>query len=312
MEKNSKIYVAGHRGLVGSAIVRKLEELGYHNLVCMSRKQLDLRNQYDVDRFFDIERPEYVFMAAAKVGGINYNKTYPAEFITENLQIQTNLIKSSFDYRVKKICQLGTACIYPKMAPQPIKEEYLMTGPLEETNEAYALAKISGLMMTKKYYQQYGLKSINVMPTNLYGINDRFDVNHGHVIPGLINKFLEAKETNAESIECWGTGTPTREFLFSDDLADALIYLMNNHDYIELINVGIDNEITIRELAEKIRVLVGYGGQIVWNSDKPDGTPRRKMCNDKLKSLGWSPKYSLDDGLKLTLDWYLKNKGEIQ
>jgi len=311
MEKNSKIFIAGHRGLVGSAIVRKLEELGYSNLVYMNRKQLDLRNQYAVDRFFDVERPEYVFMAAAKVGGINYNKTYPAEFITENLQIQTNLIKSSFDYRVKKICQLGTACIYPKMATQPIKEEYLMTGPLEETNEAYALAKISGLMMTKKYHQQYGLNSINAMPTNLYGINDRFDVNHGHVIPGLINKFLEAKETNAESIECWGTGTPTREFLFSDDLADALIYLMNSHDYIELINVGIDNEITIRELAEKIRILVGYDGRIVWNSDKPDGTPRRKMCNNKLKSLGWSPKYSLDDGLKLTLDWYLKNKGEL-
>lgn len=311
MEKESRIYVAGHRGLVGSAILRKLQELGYSNLVYKTRKELDLRNQYAVDRFFDIERPEYVFVAAAKVGGINYNKTYPSEFITENLQIQTNIIKSSFDYRVKKICQLGTACIYPKMAAQPIKEEYLMTGPLEETNEAYALAKISGLMMSKKYYQQYGMKSINVMPTNLYGINDRFDVNHGHVIPGLINKFLEAKETNAKSVECWGTGTPTREFLFSDDLADALIYLMNNHDYIELINIGIDNEITIKQLAEKIKDLVGYDGEIIWNSSKPDGTPRRKMCNEKLKNLGWTPKYSLDEGLKITLDWYLKNKGDF-
>jgi len=307
MEKNSKIYVAGHNGLVGSAIVRKLKELGYTNLVLKTRKELDLRNQYAVDRFFDIERPEYVFVAAAKVGGINYNKMYPAEFITENLQIQTNIIKSAFDYRIKKICQLGTACIYPKITEQPIKEEYLMTGPLEHTNEAYALAKISGLMMCKKYYEQYGFKSINVMPTNLYGINDRFDVNHGHVIPGLINKFLEAKESNSSSVECWGTGTPTREFLFSDDLADALIFLMNTQEYVDLINIGIDNEITIKELAEKIKDLVGYEGEIIWNSDKPDGTPRRKMCNAKLKELGWKPKYTLEEGLKITLDWYLEN-----
>ena len=307
MEKNSKIYVAGHNGLVGSAIVRKLKELGYTNLVLKTRKELDLRNQYAVDRFFDIERPEYVFVAAAKVGGINYNKMYPAEFITENLQIQTNIIKSAFDYRIKKICQLGTACIYPKITEQPIKEEYLMTGPLEHTNEAYALAKISGLMMCKKYYEQYGFKSINVMPTNIYGINDRFDVNHGHVIPGLINKFLEAKESNSSSVECWGTGTPTREFLFSDDLADALIFLMNTQEYVDLINIGIDNEITIKELAEKIKDLVGYEGEIIWNSDKPDGTPRRKMCNAKLKELGWKPKYTLEEGLKITLDWYLEN-----
>jgi len=202
---------------------------------------------------------------------------------------------------------LGTACIYPKITEQPIKEEYLMTGPLEHTNEAYALAKISGLMMCKKYYEQYGFKSINVMPTNLYGINDRFDVNHGHVIPGLINKFLEAKESNSSSVECWGTGTPTREFLFSDDLADALIFLMNTQEYVDLINIGIDNEITIKELAEKIKDLVGYEGEIIWNSDKPDGTPRRKMCNAKLKELGWKPKYTLEEGLKITLDWYLEN-----
>lgn len=312
MDKNAKIYVAGHTGLVGSAICRKLSEMGYNNVVYKSRKDLDLRRQYDVDRFFDIERPEYVFVAAAKVGGINYNKTYPAEFITENLQIQTNIIKSCFDYRVKKVCQLGTACIYPKITPQPIKEEYLMTGPLEPTNEAYALAKISGLMMCKKYYEQYGFNSINVMPTNLYGINDRFDVNHGHVIPGLLNKFLAAKENGDEFVVCWGTGSATREFLFSDDLAEALIYLMETQEYVELVNIGIDNEITIKELAEKIRDLVGYTGSIIWDTSKPDGTPKRKLCNEKIKSLGWSPKYSLDDGLKLTLDWYLQNRGNLE
>lgn len=310
MELHEKIFVAGHKGLAGSAILRKLKQLGYTNLVCKTKEELDLRNQYAVDAFFKTERPNYVFMAAAKVGGIHYNKTHPAEFITDNLQIQINTIKSSFDYNVKKICQLGTACIYPKMAPQPIKEEYLMTGALEETHEAYALAKISGLMMTKKYHEQYGFKSINVMPTNLYGINDSFDLNHSHVIPGFITKFLEAKKLNEKSIQCWGAGTATREFLFSDDLADILIFLMNNHDYIELINIGLDNEITIKDLAYKIKDLVGYDGDIIWDTSKPDGTPRRKLCYEKLKSLGWEPKYSLDTGLKITLDWYLQNKGE--
>lgn len=310
MNYNDKIYVAGHNGLVGSAIVRELKNQGYNNIIFKTRKELDLRRQFDVDRFFDIERPDYVFNAAAKVGGINYNKTYPAEFITENLQIQTNLFKSAFDYKVKKFCYLGSICIYPKLAEQPIKENSLMTGPLEETNEAYALAKIAGLMMCKKYYEQYGFKSISVMPTNLYGINDRFDINHGHVIPGLINKFLIAKENNYDYVTCWGTGQITREFLFADDLAIALIKLMNTHDYIDLINIGIDNEITIKQLAEKIKILVGFTGDIIWDITKPDGTPRRKACYKKINELEWSPKYNLDEGLKLTLNWFLKNRVE--
>lgn len=312
MDKNAKIYIAGHNGLVGSAIHRNLLEQGYTNIVVKDRKDLDLRRQYDVERFFDIERPEYVFVAAAKVGGINYNKTFPAEFITENLQIQTNVIKSAFDFRVKKICQLGTACIYPKITPQPIKEEYLMTGALEPTNEAYALAKISGLMMCKKYYEQYGFKSVNAMPTNLYGVNDRFDVNHGHVIPGLINKFLAAKENGESSVVCWGTGSATREFLLSDDLADALVFLMNTQENVELINIGIDNEITIKDLAEKIKDLVGYEGEIIWDTTKPDGTPKRKVCYQKINDLGWKPKYSLEEGLKITLDWYINNRGTLR
>ena len=307
MEKEDKIYVAGHNGLAGSAILRKLTLLGYSNLIYKNKEELDLRNQSAVDSFFQKEKPNYVFMAAAKVGGINYNKTHSAEFITDNLQIQVNVIKSSLDYNVKKLCQLGSACIYPKLAPQPVKEECLLSGPLEETHEAYAIAKIAGIIMAKKYYQQYGFKSINVMPTNLYGINDNFDANHSHVIPGLINKFLEAKQKNARNVECWGTGIAIREFLFSDDLAEILIYLMNNHDYVDLMNIGFDNEISIRELANKIKNLVEYEGDIIWDTTKPDGTPRRTLCYEKLNELNWRPKYSLDDGLKVTLDWYLKN-----
>lgn len=308
MNYNDKIYVSGHTGLVGSAIVRELTKQGYTNIITKTRKELDLTDQFSVDRFFDIERPDYVILAAAKVGGINYNKLYPADFITENLQIQTNVIKSSFDYKAKKLLFLGSACIYPKITEQPIKEEYLMTGPLEPTNDGYALAKIAGLTMCQKYKRQYDFDCISLMPTNLYGIGDRFNIEHGHVIPGLINKFVTAKLNNDPSITCWGDGSPTREFLFADDLADACIFLMNNYHSEEIINVGIDNEITMKELAYKLKDLTGYEGEILWDTDKPNGTPRRKVCNQKLYDLGWRPKYSLEEGLKITIDWYLQNR----
>jgi GDP-L-fucose synthase len=308
MNYNDKIYVAGHAGLVGSAIVRELKKQGYVNVLTKTRRELDLTDQFSVDRFFDIERPDYVFLAAAKVGGINYNKLYPADFITENLQIQTNVIKSSYDYKVKKLLFLGSACIYPKITEQPIKEEYLMTGLLEPTNDAYALAKIAGLTMCQKYSRQYGFNCISVMPTNLYGTFDRFNIEHGHVIPGLINKFITAKENDDKTITCWGDGSPTREFLFSDDLADACVYLMNHYDSDEIINVGIDNEITMKELAEKLKVLTEFEGDIVWDTSKPNGTPRRKVCNQKIYDLGWRPKYQLDEGLKITIDWFKNNR----
>lgn len=308
MNYNDKIYVAGHAGLVGSAIVRDLKKQGYVNVLTKTRRELDLTDQFSVDRFFDIERPDYVFLAAAKVGGINYNKLYPADFITENLQIQTNVIKSAYDYKVKKLLFLGSACIYPKITEQPIKEEYLMTGLLEPTNDAYALAKIAGLTMCQKYSRQYGFNCISVMPTNLYGTFDRFNIEHGHVIPGLINKFITAKENDDKTITCWGDGSPTREFLFSDDLADACVYLMNHYDSDEIINVGIDNEITMKELAEKLKVLTEFEGEIIWDTSKPNGTPRRKVCNQKIYDLGWRPKYQLDEGLKITIDWFKNNR----
>lgn len=312
MNIHDKIYVAGHNGLVGSALVRKLQELGYTNVIVKPRVELDLTNQFSVDRFFDIERPDYVFLSAAKVGGINYNKLYPADFIVENLQIQTNVITSAYKYKTKKLLFLGSACIYPKITPQPIKEEYFMTAPLEETNDAYAIAKIAGAVMCQKYKRQYGFNCISAMPTNLYGIKDRFNIEHGHVIPGLINKFLSAKENDESSIICWGDGSPTREFLFSDDLANACIFLMNNYDSEELINIGIDNEITIKDLANKIKELVDFKGEIIWDTSKPNGTPRRKVCNEKLYSLGWRPKYQLEEGLKLTIDWYMNNRGNCK
>ena len=312
MNKNDKIYIAGHTGLVGSAILRELKKQGFNNIILRTRRELNLTNQFDVNRFFDIERPDYVFLCAAKVGGINYNKLYPADFITENLQIETNIIKSSFDYKVKKLLNLGSICIFPKMCPQPIKEEYFMTGPLEPTNEAYAIAKIAGVTMCQKYTQQYGFNAINVMPVNLFGIEDRFNVEHGHVIPGLINKFTIAKENSEDSIICWGTGTPTREFMFSDDLANACLFLMENYNSSDIINVGIDNEITIKDLAEKIKKFVGFNGEIIWDTTKPDGQPRRTVCYDKLLKLGWKPKYSLDEGLKLTINWFNNNREKFK
>ena len=289
MENNSKIFVAGHNGLVGAAIVRKLKAEGYTNLILRSKAELDLRDQRAVKNFFSTEMPEYVFLAAAKVGGINWNWTNPGEFICDNLQIQTNVIDSAYRNKCKKLLFLGSACIYPKVVPQPIKEEYLLTAPLEPTNEGYALAKITGLRMCEYYRRQYGFNAISLMPANLYGPNDNFIPEHGHVIPGIITKLYNAIQAGDKSIECWGDGTPTREFLY----------------------VGSDEEFTIKDLAEKLKVAMGFTGNIVWNTDKPNGTPRRKMDNSKLKTLGWSAKISFDEGLKRTIDWYKQQKGMI-
>lgn len=311
MEKNSKIFVAGHRGLVGSAIVKKLKEEGYTNFVLRTKSELDLRDQPAVKKFFSEEKPDYVFLAAAKVGGINWNWTNPGEFIYDNLQIQTNVIDSAYRNGCKKLLFLGSACIYPKVVPQPIKEEYLLTAPLEPTNEGYALAKITGLRMCEYYRRQYGFNAISLMPANLYGPNDNFIPEHGHVIPGIITKLYNAMQNGDKSIECWGDGTPTREFLYVDDLADACYWTMLNYDKAEFINVGSDEELTIKDLAEKLKDAMGFKGNIIWNTDKPNGTPRRKMDNSKLKTLGWSAKISFTEGLKRTIDWYKQQKGML-
>jgi GDP-L-fucose synthase len=311
MEKNSKIFVAGHRGLVGSAIVKKLKEEGYTNFVLRTKSELDLRDQPAVKKFFSEEKPDYVFLAAAKVGGINWNWTNPGEFIYDNLQIQTNVIDSAYRNGCKKLLFLGSACIYPKVVPQPIKEEYLLTAPLEPTNEGYALAKITGLRMCEYYRRQYGFNAISLMPANLYGPNDNFIPEHGHVIPGIITKLYNAMQNGDKSIECWGDGTPTREFLYVDDLADACYWTMLNYDKAEFINVGSDEELTIKDLAEKLKDAMGFKGDIIWNTDKPNGTPRRKMDNSKLKTLGWSAKISFTEGLKRTIDWYKQQKGML-
>lgn len=309
MNFDSKIFVAGHRGLVGSAIVRKLKTLGYTNAFGVGKSSLDLTNQHQVNHFFELERPEYVFLAAAKVGGIGYNKSIPADFIRENLQIQTNVIDASYSNGCKKLLFLGSACIYPKHAPVPIKEEYLMTGKLEETNISYSLAKIAGYMMCKKYTEQYDFPTVSVMPNNLYGINDNFIPEQCHVIPSFINRFIKAKENNDPEVVCFGDGSPTREFLFSDDLADGLVFLMNNYNDPEIINIGPQREVSIRELSELVANLVGYEGKIVWDTNKPNGTPRRALSTFKMDSLGWKSKTSLEDGLKITIDWFLKNRG---
>ena len=308
MDSDSKIYVAGHRGLVGSAIIRKLKSKGYFNIITKTKHDLDLRKQNDVVDFFQEEEPDYVFLAAAKVGGIGYNKVIPADFIRENLQIQTNVIDSAYRSGCKKLLFLGSACIYPKLAPVPIKEEYLMTGPLEETNIAYALAKIAGYMMCKKYTEQYGFPTVSVMPNNLYGINDNFILDQCHVIPSFINKFIAAKENNQSFVTCFGDGSPTREFLFSDDLADGLLFLMNNYNDSDIINIGPDREVSIKELSELISKLVGYTGEILWDTSKPNGTPRRALDNSKMNSLGWKSKTSLEEGLKITINWFMENR----
>ena len=307
MNLDAKIYVAGHRGLVGSAIVRNLEAKGYKNIICRTHKELDLTNQEAVRRFFEEEKPEYVFLAAAKVGGIHANNTYPADFIYDNLMIQNNVIKAAHDFKVKKLLFLGSTCIYPKMAPQPIKEEYLLTGSLEETNEAYAVAKIAGLEMCKFFKRQYGDNFISCMPTNLYGPNDNFDLKNSHVLPALIRKFHEAKVNNSEAVEVWGTGTPLREFLYVDDMADACVFLMENYDGEQHVNIGTGEEVSIRELAETVKEVVGFDGELVFNTEMPDGTPRKLTTVDKLHGLGWKHKVSLDKGIRLAYNWFLEN-----
>ncbi|MDH5070826.1 GDP-L-fucose synthase [Clostridium perfringens] len=311
MNKNSKIYVAGHRGLVGSAIVRNLQEKGFNNIICRTHKELDLTNQNEVRKFFEEERPEYVFLAAAKVGGIHANNTYPADFIYENLMIQNNVIKAAHDFDVKKLLFLGSTCIYPKMAPQPIKEDYLLTGSLEETNEAYAVAKIAGLEMCKFFKRQYGDNFISCMPTNLYGPNDNFDLKNSHVLPALIRKFHEAKVNNSEVVEVWGTGKPLREFLYVDDMADACVFLMENYDGEQHVNIGTGVEVSIRELAETVKEVVGFEGELVFNTDMPDGTPRKLTTVDKLNDLGWKYNIELKRGIELSYNWFLKNSKYI-
>lgn len=306
MDSNSKIYVAGHKGLVGTALTRQLQAQGYTNIVTTD---IDLRSQQSVSEYFYHEKPEYVFLAAAKVGGIGFNKAFPADFIRDNLLIQTNVIDSARVYGTKKLMFLGTACIYPKHAPVPIKEEYLMTGPLEETNIGYALAKIAGLTMCQKYTEQYGMQTVSVMPNNLYGIFDNFRLNECHVIPAFINRFIDAKEKGLSRVVCFGDGTPTREFLFADDLADGLIFLMNNHNDSKPINIGPNREVSIRYLSELIADLVGYKGEIIWDTAQPNGTPRRALDTSKMDALGWKAKTSLEDGLKMTIDWFMENRG---
>ena len=297
MNKNAKIYVAGHNGMVGSAIVRKLKKEGYENIITRSSKELDLRSQVDVSEFFQTEKPDYVFLAAAKVGGILANNTYRADFLYENLMIQNNVIHSSYENDVTKLMFLGSSCIYPKLAPQPLKEDYLLTGELEVTNEPYAIAKIAGIKLCDAYRAQYGCNYISVMPTNLYGPNDNYDLNNSHVLPALIRKVLTAK-TNAEpSVTIWGTGTPKREFLYVDDLADACFYLMETYNEAGLVNVGVGEDVSIMELAQLVAKTVGFEGEIKTDTTKPDGTPRKLMDVSKLAAQGWKAKTTLEEGI---------------
>lgn len=308
MNKDSKIYVAGHRGMVGSAILRKLQKEGYSNIITKTSQELDLRIQKDVDDFFKLEKPEYVFLAAAKVGGILANNTYRAEFIYDNLMIQSNVIHSAYKYGVKKLLFLGSSCIYPKYAPQPMKEEYLLSGYLEPTNEPYAIAKITGIKMCEAYRHQYGCNFISAMPTNLYGPNDNYDLNNSHVLPALIRKFHEAKIYSKKEVIVWGTGNPRREFMHVDDLADACLFLMLNYNDSQFVNVGTGKDISIRELAELIKTIVGYEGNIIFDTTKPDGTPRKLLDLNYMHSLGWHHKIELEEGIKMTYQDFLENQ----
>jgi GDP-L-fucose synthase len=311
MNYDSKIYIAGHRGMAGSAIKRNLEARGYHNLITRTRSELDLTNQQAVNNFFEKEKPEYVFLAAAKVGGILANSTYPAMFIYENLMIEANVIHAAHTTGVKKLLFLGSSCIYPGLAPQPLKEEYLLTGELEVTNEAYAVAKIAGIRMCKHYNQQYGTNFISVMPTNLYGPNDNYDLETSHVMAALIRKFHEANLNRAPQVVVWGTGVPRREFLYVDEMADACVYLMENYnaqDIGEFVNIGLGEDVTIKELAELIRAIVGYSGKIVYDTTKPDGTPQKLLDVSRLRELGWNARISLRDGIKQAYEWYITKK----
>ena len=304
MKSNSRIYVAGHRGLVGSAIIRSLKQRGFENLITRTHAELELMDAVAVKDFFEQAKPEYVFMAAAKVGGIHANSTYPADFMRENLIVQTNVIHESWRQGVVKLLFLGSSCIYPKLCPQPIKEEYLLSGELEKTNDAYALAKIAGIKTCQSYNQQHGTHFISAMPTNLYGVNDNFHPENSHVLPALIRRFHEAKLANVESISIWGTGTSRREFLHSDDLADAVLFLMENYDDSEIVNVGCGKDQTIKELAETIQEVVGYTGHLKFDSTRPDGTPQKILDISKINSLGWKPTISLREGLKQVYQWY--------
>lgn len=297
MQKNAKIYVAGHRGMVGSAIVRKLEAEGYHNLLLRTSKELDLRNQQAVNDFFAKEKPNYVFLAAAKVGGIAANNTYRAEFIYENLMIESNVIHAAYVNKVTKLLFLGSSCIYPKLAPQPLKEDSLLSGYLEPTNQPYAIAKIAGIELCDAYRAQYGCNFISAMPTNLYGPNDNYDLEKSHVLPALLRKFITAKKNNDPQVVLWGTGSPRREFLYVDDLADACLFLMEQYNEAGLVNIGIGDDLTIKDLAELVKKTTGYQGSIVWDTAKPDGTPRKLMDVGKLKQLGWEAKITLANGI---------------
>jgi GDP-L-fucose synthase len=307
MRKDSKIFVAGHRGLVGSAIVRHLQQQGYGNLLLRTRNETDLTDSSEVRVLFERERPEYVFLAAAKVGGILANSTYPADFIRDNLAIQVNVIDSAYCCGVKKLEFLGSSCIYPKLAPQPIKEEYLLTGPLEPTNEWYAVAKIAGIKLCQAYHQQYGFNAISLMPTNLYGPGDNFDLKNSHVLPALIRKFHEAKLNGDREVTIWGTGSPRREFLHVDDLASAAVFLMNNYDRPEIVNVGVGDDITIAALAGLVKQVVGFEGALSFDTTKPDGTPRKLLDVSRLENLGWRASISLEEGVASTYRWFLEN-----
>lgn len=307
MNKDEKIYIAGHRGLVGSAILRRLKKEGYNNLIFRTSSELDLRQQKEVEDFFAIEKPDYVFLAAARVGGIQANDKYSAQFLYDNIMIQSNVINSAYHNGVKKLLFLGSSCIYPKRGPQPMKEEYLLSGKLEPTNEAYAIAKIAGIKMCQHYNKQYGTNFISVMPTNLYGPNDNFDLETSHVLPALIRKFHEAKVNGEDKVVIWGTGKPRREFLHVDDLADAVVYLMNNYEGNDFINIGVGIDISIQELAELISDIVGFKGDIINDTSKPDGTPRKLLDVTRIKELGWDAKIGLREGIKMTYDWYKKN-----
>jgi GDP-L-fucose synthase len=304
---DAKIYVAGHRGLVGSAIVRKLNSEGYQNIITRSSEELDLRNQDAVNYFFAQEKPEYVFLAAAKVGGIKANEDFPADFIYDNLMIETNIIHAAYLFGVKKLLFLGSSCIYPKECPQPILESYLLTGPLEPTNEPYAIAKIAGIKLGQAYQRQYGMNFIACMPTNLYGPNDNFDLHRSHVLPALIRKFLEAKASKAQKVVLWGTGNPKREFLHSDDFANAALFLMRHYEGTEIINVGYGQDISISKLALMIKEIVGYEGDIEFDSAFPDGTPQKLLNIDKIRKMGWEPKVPLKEGIQEVVQWYIEH-----
>lgn len=308
MEKEAKIYIAGHRGMVGSAIHRKLVKEGFNNFVFRTSAELDLRDQKQVTDFFGIEKPEYVFLAAAKVGGIVANNTYRAEFLYDNLMIQNNVIHNSYLNGVKKLMFLGSSCIYPKMAPQPLHEDYLLTGPLEETNEPYAIAKIAGIKMCDAYRAQYGCNYISAMPTNLYGYNDNYHPQNSHVLPALIRRFHEAKIAGTPSVTIWGTGSPKREFLFADDLASACYYLMQNYNGAGLVNIGTGEDLSIKDLAELVKKTIGYEGEITFDPSKPDGTPRKLMDVSKLHSKGWKHTIELEDGIKLAYQDFLQKQ----